>query len=655
MYGVTNRQGDPSPGNGWASPGATRLPQWLTGIGCLILSFPLLGWLLGIPVLRGFGDPGYAVAPLSAINGCSVTLTAFFAVTGRPRLARLAFAPAAILLTLIAIQYLTGAIAVERWFFPETVHRLGVRNNGLSPAGTALVQAVGGLAAISISSPRRIPRITGILLSSAAVALTMLAASALLTERHGLTSPAFLGKSTISTAIALLPLAGLILYAMQRQANERGWHVLVQLAPAIIILPAIPSLIGIAAFQLNLLGFGAAQFFVLGGNVVILAAVLARAIHHADAQSRALAIRGAKLSAVLSMVPDAVILIDERGKVVDFSPAASRLWGYRSEDVLGKSVTMLGPEGHAQRYLNEITNLHERELDPWNARPFSAVGQRSDGTHFPLEARAGRVEADDVRCLSIFVRDMSVQFTVEDQVAQLNAELAHLARQSAMGEAAADLAHELNQPLAAAANYLSAAAMLARSSGTEGPGSELVGNARAQVMHAGDIIRRVRSFTERNDTERSLEPLQPMIEDAAQLVLVGSSRLSAQIECDVEPADLCAFVDRVQIQQVLVNLLRNAVEALRESGQEKPHILVTARPAEDSMVEVRCRDNGPGLPPETLAQLFQRFSANSTGEGMGIGLSISKRIVELHGGVFTATNAPEGGAEFTFTLPTITA
>jgi PAS domain S-box-containing protein len=640
------------PGRGWEALGASRLPQWMTGIGCLILSLPLLGWVLGVPVLRGFGNPDYAVAPLSAINGCSITLAAFLAVSGRRWLARIAFAPSAVLLSLIALEYLTGAIAVERFFFFDTVQQLGVRNNGLSPGGTVAVTAIGGLAAMAATSDRQIHRVIAIILSSASVALTLLATTALVAEPGG-TSPAFLGRSAISSAVALLPAAGVILYAMRRKAGDRGWHLLIRLAPAIIILPAIPSLLGFAAFQMDLLGFGAAQFLVLAGNVLILAGVLMRAIRHADGQARALAIREAKLSAVLAMVPDAVMLIEENGTIVEFSAAAERLWGYRAEDVIGKPVTMLAPQDHAARYQGELAGLQQRELNPWNAEPLSAVGMRSDGSFFPLEARAGRVHADDVHCLTIFVRDMSVQFSAEDQVAQLNSELAHLARQSAMGEAAADLAHELNQPLTAAANYLSAAAMLARNTGAEGPGTELVGNAREQVMHAGDIIRRLRSFTERNDTERSVEPLQPMIEDAARLVLVGSSRLSAQIDCDVVPADLRVFVDRVQVQQVLVNLMRNAVEALRESGRADPHIQITARPTEDAMIEVRCRDNGPGLPPQTLAHLFQRFSANSTSEGMGIGLSISKRIVELHGGVFSATNAPEGGAEFTFTLPTL--
>ena len=647
-----NQQSETIPGHGWIGVGATSLPQWMAAVGCVILSLPLLGWVLEVPVLRGFGNPNYAVAPLSAINGSLVTLAAFLAVSGRPRLTRIVLIPAAILLSLIALEYLTGAVAVERWFFFETVQRLGVRNNGLSPGGTMAVAAIGALAALAVTSRRHAHRVIAIILSSASIALTLLATTALVAEPGG-TSPAFLGRSAVSSAIALLPAAAVILYAMRHPSGERGWHLLIRLTPAIIILPALPSLAGFAAYQLDLLGFSAAQFLVLAGNVLILAGVLMRAIRHADGQARALALREAKLRAVLAMVPDAVILIEESGTIVEFSAAAEKLWGYRAEDVLGKPVTLLAPEGHAGRYEDELAALHERELSPWDSEPLSAVGQRSDGSLFPLEVRAGRVHAEDVRCLTIFMRDMSAQFGVEDQVAQLNAELAHLARQSAMGEAAADLAHELNQPLTAAANYLSAATMLARNTGTEGPGTELVGNAREQVMHAGDIIRRLRSFTERNDTERSVEPLQPMIEDAARLVLVGSSRLAAQIDCDVEPADLCVFVDRVQVQQVLVNLMRNAVEALRESGTQNPRIWITARAAEDAMIEVHCRDNGPGLPPETLAHLFQRFSANSTSEGMGIGLSISKRIVELHGGVFSATNAPEGGAEFSFTLPTL--
>lgn len=650
--GVTG-DSEPIVGHAWVRLGATRLPQWLTGIGCMLLSLPLVGWLLGVPVLRGFGDPDYVIAPLTAINGCSVTLTGFLAVSGRPRLARIAFAPAAILLTLIGLRYLTDAIPVERLFFADSVARLGVANHGISPGGTALVQAVGGLAAFAITSDRRTFRVLGIVLSSAAVALTLLAATALFTAQ-GNASPSFLGRSLLSTAVALLPLAGLNLYAARLQANEPGWHLLVQLAPAIIILPAIPSLVGLAAYQSGLLSVGAAQFLVLTGNVLILAGVLMRAIGHADAQGQVLANRKAKLRAVLEMVPDAVVLIDEYGVINDFSRAAELLWGYRADQVIGRPITILGKEAHAERYRQGLAAIRDAEPGPIPVEPLNAVGQRSDGSLFPIEVRVGRVVVADAPWLTIFVRDMSAQFSVEDQVAQLNAELAHLARQSAMGEAAADLAHELNQPLAAAANYLSAVAMQARQQQGGTPALEMVNRAREQVMHAGEIIRRLRSFTEHNDTERSAELLRPMIEDAARLVLVGSSKLAAQIEYEVVPADLRVFVDRVQIQQVLVNLLRNAVEALRSSRRDNPRIWVTARALEDHMVEVRCCDNGPGLSEETLARLFERFSASDSG-GMGIGLAISKRIVEIHGGVFTAANAPQGGAVFTFTLPTLDA
>ncbi len=649
---VTRGQGSGIAGRHPISIGSCGLPQWLTGIGCLVLSLPLIGWIFGVPVLRGFGDPHYAVSPISAINGCSVTLGTFLAVLRRPILARLALLPAAILLTLIGLQYLTGAFALEQMIFPKTVQSLGVPNHGLVPGGAAAVQMIGAIAALTVTLKRRLHRLTGLILASAAVALTLLATAAVLAEPGG-TSPAFLGRSAISSLFAMLPAIGVILYTLSRPAEGRPWPLLVHLAPAIVILPSVPALIGIASYQSGLLGFSAAQFVVLALNVVILAGVLMRAIRHADVQSRALEIREAKLSAVLAMVPDAVVLIDERGTIIDFSAAAERLWGYSAGELLGQPITMLAPGEHAVRYESELDGLRGRDLRPADAEPLSAVGRRRDGSVFPVEARAGRIETDEGQYLTIFLRDMSARFNVEDQIAQLNAELAHLARQSAMGEAAADLAHELNQPLAAAANYLSAAAMIAKRTGDTGPGTEMVASAREQVMQAGEIIRRLRSFTQRNDTERSQEPLRPMIEDAARLVLVGSGRLAAQIDCDVEPRDLSAFVDRVQIQQVLVNLMRNAVEALREAGREDPRICITARPVADAMVEVECRDNGPGLPPETLAHLFQRFSANSASAGMGIGLSISKRIVEMHGGVFSAENAPEGGAVFRFTLPTL--
>jgi two-component system sensor kinase FixL len=359
-----------------------------------------------------------------------------------------------------------------------------------------------------------------------------------------------------------------------------------------------------------------------------------------------------RLDSMIETVPDATIVINEHGVIKSFSSAAEAMFGYSTESAIGRNLKMLMPESLAVQHdvaIVEYLRTGERKVI---GKTRELTARRADGTFFPVELNVGETLIGDERIFTGIVRDVSGRQLEEQRLSELSAELAHISRQRAMSELAADLAHELNQPLSATANFIAAARMLIE----QGAGGERVADllhlAEEQTQRSGDIIRRLRDFLAKRDTEMRPESLDDVIKDAVALVFFGSGREEIELSYDLDPTCDTIFADRVQIQQVLVNLLRNAVEALRSVDASHPRrIVIKSRSTDDDMVMLAIRDSGPGIPDALREQLYARFSTTKSGTAMGIGLSISRRIVEAHGGALTAENQPEGGAAFCFTLP----
>jgi two-component system sensor kinase FixL len=244
--------------------------------------------------------------------------------------------------------------------------------------------------------------------------------------------------------------------------------------------------------------------------------------------------------------------------------------------------------------------------------------------------------------------DMTERNRAEAEIRRVQAELIHVSRLSAMGAMASALAHELNQPLAAVSNYISGARRIAGSH--PAPPAALLDalNAAASGAHrAGEIVRRLRELVSRGNVAMMVEDLPRLIDEAGVLGFVDEKWLGVRHRVDLDPRAQWVKADRVQIQQVLINLIRNAVEAM-EQGKER-EIVISTHAAGENMVEIRVADNGPGIAPEHLDTLFSQFMTTKSG-GMGIGLPICRTIVEGHGGKIWAENRPEGGARFRFTL-----
>jgi len=355
------------------------------------------------------------------------------------------------------------------------------------------------------------------------------------------------------------------------------------------------------------------------------------------------------LRSILETVPDAMIVIDSHGLMRSFSAAAERLFGWNADEMIGRNVSTLMPDPYRTAhdgYLARYLKTNEKRIIGVGR---IIVGQRKDGTTFPMELHVGETRGRE-RFFTGFIRDLSERQQVEARLQDLQAELVHVSRLMAVGEMASMLAHELNQPLSAIANLLSGSRrLIERGREEDGPKiAEAVQKAAQQALRAGDIIHRMRNFVSRGDGERSVENLSKVIEEACALALVGAKERQIDVRFQLDPAVTSVFVDRVQIQQVLLNLIRNAIEAMQDGAVRR--LLIATAKREDGSALISVADTGSGLADEIRERLFQAFMTTKP-QGMGVGLSISRSIVDAHGGRIWAEANPGGGTIFYFTLP----
>ncbi|KTE28293.1 MULTISPECIES: PAS domain S-box protein [unclassified Sphingopyxis] len=367
------------------------------------------------------------------------------------------------------------------------------------------------------------------------------------------------------------------------------------------------------------------------------------------AAEEALRSRESHLRSILSTVPDAMVVIDDRGLIVSFSAAAERLFGYQEAELLGVNVSRLMPSPDRERhdaYIRRYLETGEKRIIGIGRVVFA---ERKDGSTFPMELSIGEASSDSHPLFTGFIRDLTERQLTEARLESLKSELIHVSRVSAMGTMASTLAHELNQPLTAVANYVEAVRdLLASPAPADMPMiRDALDDTAKEALRAGHIVRRLRDFVARREVEKTIEKLPLLINEAAVLGLMGAREKSVEPRFDLDPYASPVLVDKVQIQQVLINLIRNAVEAMADSPVRQ--LTVTSRPDQRGFVRVIVADTGPGVTPEVAAQLFTAF-VSTKAEGMGLGLSICRTIVEANGGRIWMERGADGGTEFHFTL-----
>ena len=360
--------------------------------------------------------------------------------------------------------------------------------------------------------------------------------------------------------------------------------------------------------------------------------------------------RELQLRSILDTVPDAIVLIDEHGVIQSFSRAAERLFGYVETEVVGQNVKVLMSSSYSEEHDDFLAHCHATGEHRIVGIGRTVVGQRKDGGTLPLELRVGEFRVDGRSCFTGFVRDMTERRRTERRVQDLQSELLHVTRLSTMGQMASTLAHELNQPLTAVTNYLQGLKRLLAGGKTDREQvTDVIDRALGQAARAAQVIRRLREFATKGKTERRVENLNTLIEETVGLRLVGARQYGVQISMQLDRSAAAVSIDRIQVQQVILNLVRNAVEAMEES--ERRELLVsTSNYRSRKIVELRVADSGPGLPEDIAARLFEPFLTTKK-TGMGLGLSICREIVEAHGGHISALPNTPGGAVFSVIFP----
>jgi two-component system, LuxR family, sensor kinase FixL len=357
--------------------------------------------------------------------------------------------------------------------------------------------------------------------------------------------------------------------------------------------------------------------------------------------------REAQLESILATVPDGMVVIDERGIIQSFSSAAERLFGYTAEDVQGRNVSMLMPSPYREQHDSYIA----RYLATGERRIIGVGrvvrGQRKDGSTFPIELAVGEVKLEGEHLFTGFIRDLSERQEREQRLHEVQSELIHVSRLSELGQMVSALAHEVNQPLTAVENYMRAGEHLLRA-GDQERAETVFSKAAEQAARANEIIRRLREFVRKEEGARRMEDLPKVIEEAVALSLVGLKGRGVAFTTRLDPDAHSAHIDKVQIQQVLFNLMRNAIEAMAEC--EQPALVIETRRGIADMILISVADTGPGLDAKVREKLFQPFVTTKS-NGLGVGLSICRSIIEAHGGQMTVSDNPGGGTVFHFTIP----
>lgn len=355
--------------------------------------------------------------------------------------------------------------------------------------------------------------------------------------------------------------------------------------------------------------------------------------------------------AFLDAAPDAIITIDDRGIMVAANPTTEEIFGYKRSEIIGRNVSILMPspdhEKHDQYVARYLRTGEARIIGI--GREISA--RRKDGTTFPARLSVSEFESNGQRYFTGMLHDITDRVEAEAERRALLMQHAHASRVVALGEMASSIGHEINQPLTAIVSFADASRKLIESRPID---TETLDHALRQIseqaQRAGEIIRRLREFVKKKEPSRSSLDINELITAVVDLACHDAEHHGITLTPDFSSSSSYALVDRLQIEQVVLNLIRNSIDSINESGIRDGEIKIRCV-LEDDMIVIIVSDNGTGIRPSALPNIFKAFYTTKT-QGTGLGLSISHSIAQAHGGQLLFQPNEKRGATFVLKLPT---
>lgn len=391
--------------------------------------------------------------------------------------------------------------------------------------------------------------------------------------------------------------------------------------------------------------------FTEGGKATEILVVLTDITERKEAEEK-LQQQQALLEAIINDIPDALMMVDLDRRIFMSNPGASRIFGYSANEITGKSTELFYRD--KEEFRRQGKQRFNRKADVI-LTPYIVNYRRKNGEIFPGESIGAIIKDPDgqpVGYLSL-IRDVSDRMAKEQEARDLQERLAHVGRLSTMSEMTAGIAHEINQPLTAIANYAQASRKLLDSDPASPKLAGALQKISEQAIRAGDIIRKLRDFIKQRESRHERVNCDEMIRQVVQLAEIDTRVNNIPIVLELSEHLPVVSVDPVQIQQVILNLVRNGMDAILTVSSPQPKILISSIIDSNNKILIAVEDNGAGITENIAANIFDPF-VSTKATGMGMGLSISRTIIRSHGGELNYKPLPSGGSRFYFTLPAIT-
>jgi len=353
-----------------------------------------------------------------------------------------------------------------------------------------------------------------------------------------------------------------------------------------------------------------------------------------------------QLRAIYNNVSECILIVDSQCCILNCNPATEQLFGYAQEQLCGQAVNCLLPQCKTRAFDRPTSDCNLDDNDK-PASNYRETGITRNGKSIPLEITVTPIHVQGKSSQVVFMRDISRQIEADNLSRLRLQEMAHAGRLASLGEMTSSLTHELNQPLTAILSYAQACQRLLHNGKLAGQLDNALTQIVEQTRRASAVSNHLRRFIRKGDAERSAVDINHVMHDVLHLIYHELKFHHIDVELDIHKGAQMVWVDRLQIEQVVLNLLRNAVEAIAATGQQRRELNIRILKEDDTLIRVEVEDSGGGLPD---GDIFAKYYSTKS-DGMGMGLPLCRRIIRAHGSNLTAEDNQIGGATFLFRLP----